>query len=170
MRPARPEDVPHIAALQANAWAQRYAVTMPSHVLPRGTDLEPGWSNLLAAAPDSHDTVLVAYEESAIVGVVADAPATDPDLTTEGWREIAELAVEPAHANSGHGSRLLAAWADVARTDGHAGAVLWVAADDDALRALATSAGFAPDGAHRTLDLHGDGAVMVRMVRLATTL
>ena len=37
---------------------------------------------------------------------------------------------------------------------------------DDARRAFLTEAGFAPDGAHRELDLHGDGSVRVKQVRL----
>lgn len=143
-------------------------MTLPPEELPQPSDLEPAWSQLLSG--DDCGTVLVAYLDSTVIGVLADTPASDPDLTGAAWREIIELSVHPAHANEGHGSRLLAAWADVTREDGGVGAVLWVASDDDALRALATSAGFAADGAHRTLDLDGDGSVTVRMVRLATTL
>ena len=36
-------------------------------------------------------------------------------------------------------------------------AVTWVLAADDALRAFLTGAGWAPDGAHRELDLDGTG-------------
>ena len=41
-------------------------------------------------------------------------------------------------------------------------------ADDDALRAFLTEAGWAPDTAHRELDLDGDGATQVKQVRLHT--
>ena len=170
MRPGRPEDAFAVASVQAAAWAERYAVTMPGDVLPNAAHLEPAWSQLMSASTPQGARVLVAYVDSTVVGVLSDSPATDPDLPPTDWREITELAIDPAHANSGHGSRLLAAWADGARQAGHAGAVLWVCADDDALRSLATSAGFAADGAHRTLDLYGDGAITVRMVRLTAAL
>ena len=45
-------------------------------------------------------------------------------------------------------------------------AVIWANATDDDLRAFFTAAGFAPDGAHRTLDLTGDGSLLVKQVRL----
>ena len=49
-------------------------------------------------------------------------------------------------------------------------AVTWVPAADDALRGFLTDAGWAPDGAHRTLDLLGDGSTTVKQVRLHTAL
>jgi hypothetical protein len=47
---------------------------------------------------------------------------------------------------------------------------MWLPAADDALRAFLTSAGWGPDGAHRTLDLTGDGNTTVKQVRLHTAL
>jgi hypothetical protein len=38
------------------------------------------------------------------------------------------------------------------------------------LRQFLTDAGWAPDGAHRELDLRGDGEVLVKQVRLHTDL
>jgi hypothetical protein len=49
-------------------------------------------------------------------------------------------------------------------------AVIWLVADDDATRTFLTDAGWAPDGAHRTLDLDGSGATQVKQVRLHTSL
>jgi hypothetical protein len=48
--------------------------------------------------------------------------------------------------------------------------VMWLNSTDDALRAFVTTAGWAPDGAHRELDLRGDGEVLVKQVRLHTDL
>jgi hypothetical protein len=48
--------------------------------------------------------------------------------------------------------------------------VTWLPASADELRAFLTGAGWAPDGAHRTLDLTGDGSVTVKQVRLHTSL
>jgi len=42
--------------------------------------------------------------------------------------------------------------------------------DDDTLRAFLTSAGWAPDAAHRELDLDGSGSTTVKQVRLHTAL
>ncbi len=46
----------------------------------------------------------------------------------------------------------------------------WLPAADDRLRAFLTEGGWAPDGAHRTLDLAGDGGTTVKQVRLHTAL
>jgi hypothetical protein len=48
--------------------------------------------------------------------------------------------------------------------------VTWLQAADDGLRSFLTEAGWGPDGAHRTLDLLGDGSTTVRQVRLHTAL
>jgi hypothetical protein len=46
--------------------------------------------------------------------------------------------------------------------------VLWAVASDDRLRGFLTDAGWAPDGAHRELDLDGQGLTRVKQVRLHT--
>ena len=56
------------------------------------------------------------------------------------------------------------------RADGFTHARAWVASIDDTLREFLVGAGWAPDGAHRELDLHGDGSVLVKQVRLHTDL
>ncbi len=43
-------------------------------------------------------------------------------------------------------------------------------AEDDVLRGFLTDAGWAPDGAHRELDLDGDGTMRVKQVRLHTAI
>jgi hypothetical protein len=48
--------------------------------------------------------------------------------------------------------------------------VLWLHSTDDERRTFVTAAGWAADGAHRELDLRGDGEVLVRQVRLHTDL
>jgi GNAT superfamily N-acetyltransferase len=78
--------------------------------------------------------------------------------------------VDPAHTRRGHGSRLLQACADTLRADRFGTALTWLTADDDARRRFLTGAGWGADGAHRELDLHGDGSVRVKQVRLHTDL
>jgi hypothetical protein len=46
--------------------------------------------------------------------------------------------------------------------------VLWAIATDDGLRRFLTDAGWAPDTAHRELDLDGEGTTLVKQVRLHT--
>jgi hypothetical protein len=47
---------------------------------------------------------------------------------------------------------------------------MWTMATDDALREFLTECGWAPDSAHRELDLDGSGSTRVRQVRLHTAL
>jgi len=49
-------------------------------------------------------------------------------------------------------------------------AVTWVPANDDELRSFLTSAGWAPDGAHRELELDEAGDVRMKQVRLHNAL
>ena len=84
--------------------------------------------------------------------------------------EVAELTVDPGHTRQGHGSRLVQACADTLRADRFRTAVVWLTSEDDARRGFLTEAGWDPDGAHRELDLHGDGSVRVKQVRLHTDL
>ena len=45
-----------------------------------------------------------------------------------------------------------------------------VRSTDDGVREFFTEAGWAPDSAHRELDLHGDGTVTVKQIRLHSTI
>ena len=84
--------------------------------------------------------------------------------------ELTDLTVDPHQRGAGHGSRLLQAAADTLVADRFSRAVSWLPAGDDTLRTFLTSAGWAADGAHRTLDLLGDGGTTLKQVRLHTAL
>ncbi len=71
---------------------------------------------------------------------------------------------------AGHGSRLLHAAVDTMRSDRFSRATIWLTATDDALRSFLAAQGWAADGAHRELDLYGDGSVTVKQIRLHTDL
>jgi GNAT superfamily N-acetyltransferase len=105
-----------------------------------------------------------------VVGFAITTPATDPDCDEATDGELMELTVDAAERGRGHGSRLVQAAVDTLVADRFTRAVTWLVADDDALRAFLTESGWAPDGAHRTLDLDGSGATQVRQVRLHTAL
>jgi hypothetical protein len=78
--------------------------------------------------------------------------------------------VDPHRRRAGHGSRLLQAGADTLVADRFVRAVTWLPAADDTTRAFLTDAGWGADGAHRTLDLLGDGTTTLKQVRLHTAL
>jgi GNAT superfamily N-acetyltransferase len=83
---------------------------------------------------------------------------------------VAELVVSPGHHGRGHGSRLLHAVVDTLRADKFSRATMWLNATNNGLRAFLADQGWAPDGAHRELDLYGDGSVTVKQVRMHTDL
>lgn len=173
VRPAAVAHAADLARIQREAWLARYGLLVPESAMPAPAQSQAQWSDLVAASTAdaaAGPMVLVATEGDAVVGLLAAAPATDPDLQDLSWQEILELAVDAAHVGHGHASRLLTAWADLGRAAGIEGGVIWVHTEDDDLRAVVMSSGFAPDGAHRTLDLHGDGTITVRMVRLSCAL
>ena len=78
------------------------------------------------------------------------APAQTGGVPAAVPTQIYELVVEPRFCRSGHGSRMLAAVADLV-----GGAMrVWIDARDEARQRFFSSAGFAPAGAGRTI---GDG-------------
>jgi GNAT superfamily N-acetyltransferase len=83
---------------------------------------------------------------------------------------MTDLTVDPVKRGAGHGSRLLQAAADTLVADRFTRAVTWLPARADGVRGFRSGAGWAPDGAHRTLDLLGDGSTTVKQVRLHTAL
>ncbi len=166
------DDADAIAAVQVRAWRQEYTGLLPEQLLAglEAEQLAETWRGSLSRPRDARDRVLVALERSAVRGFAVTGPAGDPDLDPVAVGEVAELTVDPAHLRHGHGSRLVQACVDTLRADRFGTAVLWLTSQDDARRAFLTGAGWAADGAHRELDLHGDGSVRVRQVRLHTDL
>jgi GNAT superfamily N-acetyltransferase len=119
---------------------------------------------------DARNRVLVALERNRVVGFAITGPASDPDCDPVADAELQELTLDPGERGKGHGSRLLQAAAETMQADRFTRAVTWVLAGDDALREFLTGAGWAPDSAHRELDLDGTGATLVKQVRLHTAL
>ena len=105
-----------------------------------------------------------------MVGFAITTPATDPDCDAASDGELMEFTVDEAERGKGHGSRLLQAAVDTMLADRFTRGVIWLVADDDALRTFLAEAGWGPDSAHRTLDLDGSGTTQVRQVRLHTAL
>lgn len=166
------EDAAGIAAVQVRAWRHDYAALLPEDVLARldPEEFQTAWASSLTAPRDARNRVLVALERNTVRGFAVTGPASDPDLDPIAVGELSELTVDPATTRQGHGSRLVQACADTLRADRFRTAVVWLTSQDDVRRAFLAGAGWAADGAHRELDLHGDGSVLVKQVRLHTDL
>jgi ribosomal protein S18 acetylase RimI-like enzyme len=168
VRVAWADDARAIAAVQVRAWRASYADLLPADLLD-SMDVDPlttGWESALARPADARNRVLVALERNLVTGFALTGPADDPDCDPVSDGEVTDLTVDPHQRGAGHGSRLMQACVDTLKADRFTRAVTWLAASDDALRGFLTDGGWGPDGAHRTLDLVGDGTVTVKQIRL----
>ncbi len=172
VRVAWADDAAAIARVQVAAWQEEYAGVLPD-VVRASFDPErfaEVWHQSLARPQDARNRVLVALERQDVRGFAVTAPSPDPDSDPVADGEIAEFVVHPSHQRAGHGSRLLQACVDTLRADRFTRATMWLNAADDVRRAFVTDTGWAADGAHRELDLDGDGRVRIKQVRLHTDL
>lgn len=172
VRPADVADAGEIARVQAAVWARVHGDRLPPDVLAAVGSPEAAeqWRTAAADPPSSRHRVLVALSGHRVVGFAALSPAYDPDTVPQLDDELLALCVDPAESGQGHGSRLVNAVADVARDEGVHHLHAWLAAAETDLRAFLESAGWAADGATRSLDLTGDGSVLVEQLRLRTAL
>jgi GNAT superfamily N-acetyltransferase len=158
--------------VQVKEWQDRYAALLPAGVL---ADLpldvfSDQWLRAITRPADARQRVLVALERTTVRGFAAAAPGVDADADPASDAEVTEFAVDPEHRRAGHGSRLLHAVVETVRSDRFRRATWWLSSSDDALREFLTAQGWAPDGAHRELDLYDDGAVTVKQIRMHTDL
>jgi GNAT superfamily N-acetyltransferase len=170
VRPAVPLDAASIAAIQLRSW--QAAADVPADLLATLSNqaVQDGWAHAITRPPSRRHRVLVAVSDGVVAGFAATAPAEDPDSDPQVEGEILALHVDPSHRVAGHGSRLLAACVDALREEGCAVGYHWVTSADAVSRAFFEGAGWAPDGASRRLDLHGDGSTTVGQTRLHTAL
>jgi GNAT superfamily N-acetyltransferase len=174
VRAARGADGEALARAQLASWLDGCAGDLPADVVARlaaGHDERADtWRTSALSPPSPRHRVLVACEGDVVVGGAAVGPADDADLDPGSDAELLALVVRPDRRHTGHGSRLLAAGVDQLRGDGFRRATAWVDERDAGTRGLLTSAGWGPDGSHRSLDLDGDGRVVLRQDRLQTDL
>ena len=165
VRPAHAEDAEEIGRIQVETWRVSYQGVLPAVVLD-GLSIETAaqaWGAAIASAPSPRHHVLVALEQQWRVGFTALAPDDEDEAAVA----IGPMLVEPRWGRRGHGSRLLAAAVDHARSDGFTRAVTWVPDGDKPSQAFFASAGWEPDGYVRGLDT---GAGELREVRLHVSL
>lgn len=150
-RLARVADADAIARCQIAAWQERYRQSWPAELLasldPDGVSHE--WARAILSPPVPQVRVLVATDATdTVAGFAALGPTNDPDLGS-GCLEVVAWEVHPESRGSGHGSRLMSAVADTARSLGAESMSMWLATDEDARRKFATACGWGPDTAHR---------------------
>ncbi|MGB0102113.1 MAG: GNAT family N-acetyltransferase [Nocardioides sp.] len=171
VRIAWADDAPAIADLQLRTWRTTYAGVVPAEALPSDVEAAAAaWHTSLSRPRDARNRVLVALERNRVVGFAITSPASDPDCDPVADGEIQEFNIDPDERGKGHGSRLLQAAVDTLQADRFTRVVLWAIATDDALRGFLGEAGWAPDQAHRELDLDGEGSTLVKQVRLHTAI
>ena len=168
VRPAVIEDAAEIGRLQNETWQQAYAKVLPPPVLQAlsAEQFAESWRQAIEAPPSRAHRVLVAQDGAATVGFAAFGPDADrqpEDPDPETTAAIATMLVEPRWGRRGHGSRLLAAVADLARADGITRLVAWVPAADTASLEFYRGAGWEADGLQRSLDT---GAGIIPELRL----
>lgn len=177
VRDARPADAADLARIQLARWASGYGGLVPDPVLAEITNSDSArrcrehWSASLADPPTTRHRVLAAVTAASdgtrpVVGFASFGPSTDPARWPATDAELYELCVTPDQAGHGHGSRLLNAAAATMAEDGFTMAYAWVLDQDTAARRFLESAGWAPDGARRSLDM----GVPVPTTRLHTAL
>lgn len=171
VRPAVPDDADAVAAVQAAAWRQTFAGTLPPAVLDqlRGEAAVARWRAAAAEPPSERHRLLVATADGDVVGFAAVGPSGDGDSDSATDAELLAIGVLPDRAGAGHGSRLVNASVDLLSGDGFCSVQVWLTGSDP-LGAFLQAAGWAPDGARRSLDLHADGSVVVEQQRLRATI
>jgi GNAT superfamily N-acetyltransferase len=188
VRPARADEAAEIARIQLTTWRHAYRRLIPRHVLDELDEdwVVQRWRTSIEEPPSPRHRVLVAVEQAEteqaeqvksayLVGFAASgdaddaalAPGESPAALGPEVAAITDLLVEPRWSRRGHGSRLLAASADLWRPDGYARAVVWTFEADAVSRTFFGSSGWEPDGVTRALDVDD---LLVPQLRLHTSL
>ncbi|UPK76635.1 GNAT family N-acetyltransferase [Nocardioidaceae bacterium SCSIO 66511] len=172
VRVAWADDAPAVARCQVAAWREQYADVLPQEMVDSldVDDFARKWAASMDKPGDARNRVLVALERATVRGFAVTSPADDPDADPIADGEIVEFVIDAAAHGEGHGSRLLQACTDTLRADKFTRATWWIASTDDRLRSFVEGTGWAPDGAHRELDVDGTGANTIKQVRLHTSL
>jgi GNAT superfamily N-acetyltransferase len=157
VRPARAGDAEAVARVQLVTWQTAYRALLPEALLDDWDDAAAAdaWRAAIVDPPSPAHGVLVALDGVEVTGFAAYGPPegdAEPDLPTT---EVTALLVEPRWGRRGHGSRLLAAVADLAVAGGVARLQMWLPEEDAVSAGFLTGAGWAADGWARTLDADG---------------
>lgn len=158
VRDAQPTDSDEIGRIQSATWRQAYQRQLPPSALDAMTPeaAAQAWREAITDPPDPAHRVMIALEasttETASVGFAAVAIPGPDEEDAENSVEIVALLVEPRWGRRGHGSRLLSATVERARSVGADSMICWVLAGDKATEGFLRSAGWERDGWRRTFD------------------
>ncbi len=169
VRLALPAEAASIADVQRRSWADQLPADLAQSLLSEVTaeQMTQAWYRAITRPPEARYRVLVAVDDSRVVGFATTVPSQDPDAHGAQDALVDEFAVDPPAQRRGHGSRLLHACVDTLRADGFSRATWWVGSTHDRLRAFLTEAGWAPDGGWREIG-SDDDTVRVKQIRLHT--
>jgi GNAT superfamily N-acetyltransferase len=168
VRVAGAGDGARVALVQQAAWEGAYAALLPAGAVLDLPVAAQVWETAAANPPSPEHRLLVAHagaDRDAVVGFTAVLPGTDPDAAADpdlSTGQVLALHVHPSATGQGHGSRLVAAAVDHARTYGWDGLTAWVLDGDRAMETWLVRAGWEGDGASRVLD----GAVKEHRLRV----
>ncbi len=164
VRPALADDAEALWAIQRSALTEDIAAAFGGQVpdaarqLIEETDGTSSWRQTIESLP-KNSAVVVALRANRVVGYGTLVPLPEPVQTPDGHgvihAEITGLDVRGADQRAGHGSRLLAALMDYADTFGFSGVATWAVAGEESRTRFLISAGFAPLGIKRDLDVAG---------------
>src|SRR5699024_2198774 len=118
------------------------------------------WRSSITSPPTDAHRVLAACHGPHVVGFAAFAPVADTEAgqdETEQTVDVLAMEVAEDATRQGHGSRLLAACADLAREQGATALQTWAVGEDEARTRFLQGAGIAPSGMRRRLALPGGG-------------
>lgn len=167
VREAQAGDAAAIAALQVRSWQKAYRGIVPDAFLDDLTEDAwlQRWTDALTGAGREgvQQLVSVADRDGPPVAVAACGPAREP--TPAATAELYVLYADPAVWGAGHGSALLGRVHELLAADGHAGALLWVAADNARSIEFYQGHGWAMDGESKREEVAGATFDEVRMGR-----
>lgn len=167
VREAQASDAAAIAALQVRSWQAAYRGIVPDAFLD--SLAQDAWlgrwtSQLTAAGRDGvHQLVSTDSRDGRPIAVAMCGPAMEP--TAELTGQLYVLYADPPGWGRGHGGALLRRVHQLLAADGHSGAMLWVAADNDRSIGFYEHHGWRVDGETQLEEVAGATFDEVRMVR-----
>lgn len=167
VREAEASDAAAIAALQVRSWQAAYRAIVPDAFLDdlaedvwlerwTGQLTEPGREGI-------HQLVSTDGRDGPPRAVAVCGPAIEP--TAELTAQLYVLYADPSSWGRGHGGALLRRVHELLAADGHAGALLWVAAANDRSIGFYEHHGWAQDGLTQREEVAAATFDEVRMVR-----
>ena len=167
VRRAKASDAAAIAALQVRSWKAAYRGIVADAFLD---DLAEDawlkrWTDQLTAAGREgvHQLVSTDARDRPPRAVAVCGPAMEP--TAELTGQLYVLYTDPPRWGQSQGGALLRRVHELLAADGHSGAMLWVAADNDRSIAFYEHHGWARDGETQREEVAGADIDEVRMVR-----